>query len=132
LARRVRARLTRSEGRRFGLVVGGAFLALTLLFVWRSHDTAAVIAAIPGTLLVLAGLLVPGHLGPAYRGWMALATAISRITTPIFMGLVFFLLMWPLGLARRLFGGNPLVHEDSDGSYWKSRSGDHGDLRRQF
>jgi len=124
--------LTPEEGRRFGLLVGGAFLALTALLAWRSRSGAAAVTGTLGLALVLAGILVPGRLGPVYRGWMRLATVISRVTTPIFMGIVYFVIMWPLGWARRLFGKNPMVHEAADGSYWKTRSGEPGDMRRQF
>ena len=47
-----------------------------------------------------AGSLVPAQLGPVYRAWMALATAISKVTTPMFMGVIFFLVLTPAGLPR--------------------------------
>jgi len=65
---------------------------------------------------------------------MRIAQAVSRITTPILMGVLFFAVLTPIGFLRRLIGNNPLVHEPEEGSYWKSRpEGEHGsDLERQF
>jgi hypothetical protein len=117
----VPARLTPAEGRKFGLLVGGAFLLIGGVLWYRSHQTAASIALGLGSALILAGLAVPGRLGPVYRAWMALAVAISKVTNPIFMGLIFFLVLTPAGLVARLFGHRPLVRQRSAPSYWQIR-----------
>lgn len=129
------ARLTPSEGRRFAFPVGGAFLALAGLTLWRGHAVVAIVLATVAALLVLAGVVLPGRLGPIYRGWMGLALVISKVTTPVFMGIVYFLVITPTGVLMRVFGRNPVVREESEGSFWVSRpSGPdrHSDLRRQF
>jgi hypothetical protein len=81
-----------------------------------------------------AGLAVPGRLGPVYRFWMALAHAISRVTTPIVLGIVYFLVIAPIGLAMRAFGRNPLVRPRVRDSYWVMRppGNRRSDLERQF
>ncbi|MEO8194714.1 MAG: hypothetical protein ABI681_12760, partial [Gemmatimonadales bacterium] len=48
--------------------------------------------------------------------------ALSRVTTPIFMSIVYFVVLTPIGLLRRSFGSNPLVHDAVGGSYWKPRA----------
>jgi len=70
--------------------VGAAFVALAGLLWWRGHGAAAPVPAALGALLVLAGLAVPARLGPAQRAWMGLATALSKVTTPIFLGIAYF------------------------------------------
>ena len=52
---------------------------------------------------------------------MALAKAISKVTTPIVMGIIFFLVLTPAGILVRLFGHRPLVHPRGAGTYWHSR-----------
>jgi hypothetical protein len=86
-----------------------------------------------GITLILAGALLPKRLGPIHRAWMAMAHAISKITTPIFMGVVYYAVFAPSGWVMRAFGMRPLVHREVDGSFWQptTRSG-HSDLRRQF
>ncbi len=131
---RVPARLTAGEGRKFGLTVGIAFLVLAaLLHFWRHRETAGAVMGAIGLVLVVAALAAPTHLGPVQRGWMGLAKAISRVTTPIFMGVVFFIVVTPIGLLMRALGRRPLVHEPADGSFWLApASGGRSDIERQF
>jgi hypothetical protein len=126
------ARLTAPEGRKFAFTLAAAFGALAALLWWRERRTVAAVLGAVAVALALAGLLLPGRLGPLYRGWMGFAHAISRVTTPIFMGVVYFLVITPVGIVRRAVGGNPLrAHQGSSG--WVDRQGEpRGDLSRQF
>lgn len=128
------ARLSPAEGRKFGLTVGIAFLVLAgLLHFWRHKETAAAVLGALGALLVLAALAVPTRLGPVQRAWMGLAHAISKVTTPIFMGVVFYLVITPIGLLMRLVGRRTLVHKERDGGFWVApASGGRSDIERQF
>lgn len=123
----------KAEGRSFGLTVGIAFLVLSAILAWRSYERAMYVTGAIGAVLVLGGLLVPAHLGPVYRAWMALALAMSKVTTPIIMGLLYFVVLTPFGIIRRTAGAHPLRHKAAGGTYWKSRDPSvHGDIRRQF
>jgi hypothetical protein len=73
-------------------------------------------------VLILLGAVLPDALRPVHRVWMGLAGAISKVTTPIFMGVVYFGVLTPIGLIRRLVGGNPLKPRAvKDGSLWVGR-----------
>jgi hypothetical protein len=65
------------------------------------------------TLAVLAfwALIAPGSLGPVYKSWMRVALVISKITTPVLLGIVFFFVFVPIGLMIRIFSRDPL-HRD--------------------
>ena len=65
---------------------------------------------------------------------MAFAHALSKVTTPVFMGLIYFLVFTPVGLVRRVLGKNALVRPSANGSYWVSRrvGARQSDLERQF
>jgi len=113
--------LTAAQGRRFGLTVGGAFLVFAAIAWWRGHPTATTILGTLGGVLFLAGLIIPTYLGPVERAWMKLAHVISKVTTPIVMGVMYLLVLMPIGFLRRMFGGNPMVHTAKNSSYWKPR-----------
>lgn len=129
------ARMTPAEGRRFGLTVGGAFLVIAAIAWWRGHPNATMVLGVLGGTLALAGLAIPAHLGPVERAWMALARAISKVTTPIVMGVMYLLVIYPVGVMRRRFGGNPLVHVEAERSFWRARPAGarrSASMRRQF
>ena len=131
----VSARLTPAAGRKFGLTLGIAFTLLATLMWWRGHDVILVITGGLGAMLLVAARLAPTRLGPVERVWMGLAHAISMVTTPIFMGIVYFLVIAPIGSLVRRFGRNPLVHAESQGGFWANRSDDRegrGGMDRQF
>jgi hypothetical protein len=123
---------TDRDGRRFAFPVGTAFFVLAAVLWWREHETPMWVMAALGTALYAAGLVAPGRLGPVYSGWMKLALAISKVTTPIFMGVVYFLVFTPAGLIMRAVGKRPIVHRLENGSYWRSAHKEYRDLRRQF
>jgi hypothetical protein len=133
LADRVPAGLTPAEGRKFAFTVGGAFLVLAAIVWWRQHPTLLKVFGGLGVTLGLLGLVVPGQLAPVQRAWMGLAHLISKVTTPIFMGVVYFVVITPISVLMSIFGKRPLRVKTS-ASYWVERAPDsrRGDLTRQF
>lgn len=121
MAKRVPARLTAAAGRRFGVTVGLAFLVLGAIAFWRGRITLAEILAVPGVLLTLAGLTIPTHLGPVERAWMKLAHLISKVTTPVAMAVIYFVVLTIVGIIRRTVGANALVQPEHQGSFWQPR-----------
>ena len=138
MADRVPARLTAvqtpRELRSFALSVGGVFVALALVLYWRGRPAVAGVLGVVGVALLAAGVVVPGRLGPVYRAWMALALAISKVTTPVLMGVIYFGVLTPIGLVLRLLGRRPLARRRGAGTYWVDRPAGarRSDLRRQF
>ena len=133
LERRVRARLTPSEGRKFGLSVGIAFGVIASISLWRGHEIVPMVLGGLSALLILSGLVIPGRLGPVHAAWMGMAHAISKVTTPIFMSIVYFIVLTPAGVIRRLVSRNPLHQKHTETGYWISREGGgRGDISRQF
>jgi hypothetical protein len=126
------ARLTPGEGRKFAVTLAVAFGALAGVAWWRHSPRATLVFGAVAAAFALGGLLVPGKLGPVYRAWMGFALALSKVTTPIFMGVVYFLVITPIAAMRRALGGNPLrAHRGATG--WVDRQqAPRGDLTRQF
>ena len=130
----VPARLTAAAGRKFAFTVGIAFLVLAGVVRWRGKPTVSMVLGAIGALLIVAGLVAPTRLGPVERAWYGLAAAISKVTTPIIMGILYFVIMTPAGLLMRTFGRNNLVRASATESAWVRRpeNARRGDLERQF
>lgn len=97
--------LNAKELRKFAFTVGPAIavmfgVALPFLFDLEFPRWPWVIAAI----LVLWGIVAPATLQLVYKGWMKFALLINKVTSPLVLGIVFVLLILPIGLLFRLFG----------------------------
>ena len=132
MAQRSPARLTPPEGRKFAFTLAVAFGVLAGVSWWRESPRALLVFGVIAGAFALGGLVAPGKLGPVYRAWMGFAHALSKVTTPIFMGIVYFLVITPIAVIRRAVGGNPLrAHSGATG--WVDRQdAPRGDLTRQF
>ena len=53
-----------------------------------------------GVLAVL-GLVAPMALNPVYKIWMRFGLIMSKIMTPLIMGIVFYFVITPVGLFRK-------------------------------
>ena len=129
----ISAGLNTAKARKFGLTVGPAFLLLSGVLIWRGrYRTAAVMGSIGGVLLLVA-LVAPRVLVPVERAWMGMAHAMSSVTTPIIMSLIYFIVLTPVGAVMRAFGRNPLVHSPAGGSNWVVRKQEQSSgMDRQF
>jgi hypothetical protein len=123
--------LSSAEGRRFGLTVGIPFLLLGAVTTWRGAAVTPYVFFGLGGLMLLAALVAPTQLGPVEKAWMKLAHLISKVTTPLFMGVVYFLIFTPMGLVRRLLGKDSLRRDRKAATYWMPAT-PAGSMERQF
>jgi hypothetical protein len=125
-----------SDLRKFGLVVGGVFVALGLFFLLR-HKSAWPYFLIPGGLLMLLGLVLPRVLRPVYLGWMSLAFVLGFVMAHVILALFFFFVITPIGLLARLSGKDflSLKLDRQAKSYWiprEQKAKSAADYERQF
>jgi hypothetical protein len=96
--------------REFGLTTGGIVAGLFgLLFPWLLERPVPRWPWVIAAVLVAWALAAPASLRGFYRGWMKLGLLLGKITTPVIMGVVFFLVVTPMGLVRRLLGKDSLA-----------------------
>jgi len=90
------------ELRNFGLTmavaIGGLF---GLLLPWLFDRPWPVWPWIVSAPFLLLGVFSPEWLRPAFRVWMRFGILIGRITTPVILGLFFYLVITPVGFVRR-------------------------------
>lgn len=118
---------------------GFGFLAATVLAAFGAWPMLGGTAP-KWTLLALAAALAavalgrPQWLAPANRVWMAFGRILHRITSPIIITLIYFLVITPTGLLMRAFGKDPLrLKWDAEAdTYWLPRTGESESMERQF
>lgn len=96
--------------RKFGITTGVIVVVLfALLFPWVFDiETMPLWPWIIAAALWLPALLWPRLLNPVYRVWMKIGMALGWVNSRIILGLVFYVLILPMGLIMRLFGKDPM------------------------
>ncbi len=119
----------------FGLLVGGIFLGLGLLFLYFSRGTWLVFLIIGGVLFLL-GLVAPKVLAPIHKAWMVFGTVMGFIVTNIILTIFFYFIFTPLALILRLSGKHflNLNFRTGERSYWNLHREEttKGGLEKQF
>jgi len=90
---------------------------------WAGRPTIACCAWAAAAAILLFGLAHPPLLRPVERGWRRLAETLAWINTRVLLTIVFYLVLAPVGLVRRIAGSDPLERrfDRSAATYWKAR-----------
>jgi len=104
------------ELRQFGLLVGGVFSIIGLWPMFLRGEPLRLWAVVLGSLLILSGSLVPTWLAPVHRGWMWVGHVLGWINTRIILGVIFYGLITPIGIAFRMLGKDTMRQSFSDTS----------------
>lgn len=111
-----------SSNRTLGLVFAAFFLLVAVAPAVRGHGVRLWALALSGGFLGFA-LLFPIVLTPLNRFWTALGLLLHRITSPIVLAAVFYLVFTPFGWLLRLLGKDylRLKRAPGTGTYWIPR-----------
>lgn len=95
---------TAKDLRQFGFLVGGVFSVIGLWpFVFRSESPRLWALVLGGVLMILGGI-VPQSLKQVHAGWMKIGHVLGTINTKIILGLIYYLLIAPMGIVMRFLG----------------------------
>jgi hypothetical protein len=128
--------LDRQSLKKFGITMGIAFLAISLL-IFIKHRHSILPTSIISAIFFIFAFTMPNILKPIYVIWMRLAFILSWINTRIILFIVFYLIISPLGLLMRLFGADLLerkIDKQKD-TYWIKKEKKEfklSDYERQF
>ena len=97
---------------------GWTFAALFTLVAFV-HPVALALAVLFAAITMLRAEL----LAPLKRAWMKLGELMNHVVSPIVLGVIFFGVFAPVGVAMRLFGRDAMAREWDEAlpSYWKRR-----------
>jgi hypothetical protein len=94
--------------RSFGLTVGGIFALIGLWPLVIRAQAPRWWAVVAAGCLLLPALLLPQILFWPHRSWMALGHVLGWVNTRIILGLIFYLVVTPMGVVRRWLGKDPM------------------------
>ena len=126
---------TRAQLRWFAALVFPLFWGWIAFLIWNRAGWPRVAIAVAG---VAAAISIAGLVSPAFmrRVWIAMMVALSPIgwvMSHLILGVIYYLVLTPVGLALRAAGRDPL-HRRFDRraqSYWIDRRGK-SDVERYF
>ncbi len=126
---------THKELRQFGLIVGGVFSVIGVWPVVFRGESLRLWAMVLGSVLVVLGAIVPQSLMQVHQGWMKIGHVLGAINTRIILGIIYYLLITPMGIVMRLMGKDPMhraVRENVDTYRVVRAAGPRNHMRNQF
>lgn len=111
-----------SSNRAFGLTFAGVFAVLAVLQLWRGHSIGYAWLAAAAVFAAVA-YLAPAILTPLNKLWLKFGLLLHRIVSPLVMGMMFYLVITPVGMMMRMAGKDllRLRRDPKATSYWIMR-----------
>tara|TARA_B100001057_G_scaffold227849_1_gene228138 strand:- start:387 stop:770 length:384 start_codon:yes stop_codon:yes gene_type:complete len=121
-----------SSNRSFGIVFFVVFLLIALYPLIYSGEIRLWSIIVSFTFLVL-GLLNSKILTPLNKIWFKFGIFLGKLISPVIMGIIFFLVVTPIGLIMRMLGKDLLnLKYNKNQSYWIEKSGPKSKMKNQF
>ena len=92
-----------SSNRSFGIVFFAVFLFIALYPITYSEDI-RIWSLIISFIFIILGLLNSKILTPLNKLWFKFGVILGKIISPIIMGIIFFLVVTPIGLIMKVLG----------------------------
>ncbi len=105
-----RSQVSAQELRKFGLIFGGLVIGLfgLLIPLLASGLFQKLWPWYLGGGVILLALVSPPMLKPLYLAWMKFGDVAGWVNTRIILFLLFFVVVFPVGLVMKIFGFDPL------------------------
>ena len=125
-----------SSDRSFGIVFTLVFLAVGV-WVVSGGQSKGWFFFVSAALFLVVAIARPSILGPLNRAWAKFGLLLGQVFNPLLLGVVFFLVITPIAVIRRLLGKDSLrlKSKPSLESYWIDRNPlgpKPGSMTRQF
>ena len=122
--------------RDFGILIGIILLIIAGILFYKERESYELIILL-GIAFIGLGLGMPIILKPFYSIWMYFAVVLGWFMTRLILGLLFYIIVSPIGLISRLFGKRFLELKNSslNSSYWNYKNNQrtsHQDFEKQF
>ena len=121
-----------SSNRSFGVVFFIVFL-LIALYPLLNNNEIRLWSLIISVLFLILGILNSKILSPLNKIWFKFGLLLGKIISPIIMGVIFFLVVTPIGFIMKLLGKDLInLKFNNKKSYWIEKSGPKSKMKNQF
>ena len=121
-----------SSNRSFGIVFFVVFLLIALYPLIYAEEI-RIWSLIISIIFLILGLLNSKILAPLNKIWFKFGILLGKIVSPLIMGIIFFLVVTPIGLIMRLLGKDVLnLKYNKNKSYWIEKNGPKSKMKNQF
>ncbi len=121
-----------SSNRSFGIVFFVVFL-LIALYPLTYVGEVRIWSLIISIIFLILGLLDSKILAPLNKIWFKFGILLGKIVSPLIMGIIFFLVVTPIGLIMILLGKDVLnLKYNKNKSYWIEKNGPKSKMKNQF
>ena len=121
-----------SSNRSFGIVFFVVFLLIALYPLIFEGD-ARIWSLIISIIFLILGLLDSKILAPLNKIWFKFGILLGKIVSPLIMGIIFFLVVTPIGFIMRLLGKDVLnLKYNKNKSYWIEKKGPKSKIKNKF
>ena len=121
-----------SSNRSFGIVFFIVFLLIALYPLLKDNDLRIWSLVISFIFLIL-GLINSKILTPLNRLWFKFGLLLGRFISPLIMGIIFFVVVTPIGIIMRLLKKDLLnLKYNRKETYWIDKSGPKSKMKNQF
>ena len=122
--------------RDFGILIGFILLIIAGILFYKERESYELIILL-GIAFIGLGLGMPIILKPFYSVWMYFAVVVGWLMTRLILGLLFYVIVSPIGLISRLFGKEflELKNISFNRSYWNYKDSgriSHQDYEKQY
>ena len=120
------------SNKNFGIVFFIVFLFISI-YPLLSDGSLRLWSLVISFLFLILGMMNSKILSPLNKMWFRFGIFLGRIISPIIMGIIFFLVVTPIGYLMRLFKKDVLNLKFNDNkSYWIEKNGPKSKMKNQF
>ena len=120
------------SNRSFGIVFFIVFLIIAI-YPLLNQGELRLWSLIISIIFLILGLLNSKLLLPLNKIWFKFGLFLGKIVSPLIMGIIFFLVVTPIGFTMRLLGKDVLnLKYNKNKSYWIEKKGPKSKMKNQF
>tara|TARA_A100001388_G_scaffold270668_1_gene248459 strand:+ start:71 stop:454 length:384 start_codon:yes stop_codon:yes gene_type:complete len=120
------------SNRSFGIVFFIVFLLIST-YPLLNDNNIRIWSLILSVIFLILGLINSSILTPLNKVWFKFGILLGKIVSPLVMGIIFFLVVTPIGILMRILNKDILnLKYNNKSTYWIEKTGPKSKMKNQF